>query len=190
MRIGPQLSLPGSPGATTGSISTAGRAAALTSSGRMRPRVPLPDTWRRSTPSSRATLRAEGPAGIGSDCTGGAPGAGSMVAGLAAGTGSSAVDSAAGTAAAGVSSPSVSGSIVSSVCPTLIVSPGLTWILRIFPGWGQGSSKTALSVSSSRIPWLPSICWPSLTSNETTSAESTFSPNSGSLNSMVISTLS
>ena len=153
--IGPHWAKSGSSGAV-GSAPAAGAcssrlAVALTSSRRIRPPGPVPDTASMSTPISRARRRTAGVAGIGraldrSPAAGAAGVAGcGGVAGCSGGGGCSGADAAPESGPAG----GAAGSRLAIVSPTLMVSPAFTWIAATTPASGAGTSITALSVSNS-----------------------------------------
>jgi len=81
-------------------------------------------------------------------------------------------------------------STVKMTCPTLSLSPSLTRISPTVPVTDEGTSTTALSVSSSMTGWPSVTLAPGLISRRTRSPLSMFSPSSGSLNSVAIPTLS
>src|SRR5206468_207596 len=98
--------------------------------------------------------------------------------GTGAGAGTAAL--AAGWAGALTSAPST----VKMTWPTLILSPSLTRISCTVPLTDEGTSTTALSVSSSMTDWPALTAAPGATIRRTRSPCSMFSPNSGSLNSI------
>src|SRR5665811_68249 len=117
-------------------VATAGALANLvTSSGRIRPRRPLPFTSRRSMPRSRASFRTEGPAYGMSNGTSGTPGAGA----------GSAPGAVAGAAAGRAAAASVTR--LRMTVPWLTLSPTLTFNSAIMPPSGAGTSIDALSDS-------------------------------------------
>ena len=65
----------------------------------------------------------------------------------------------------------------------MTTSPSFTAISATLPAAGEGTSKAALSVSSSTMACSFSMVSPSDTSSEITSPESTFSEISGSFTS-------
>ncbi len=69
-------------------------------------------------------------------------------------------------------------------CPTLILSPGLTWILDIFPEMVEGMVATAFSFSSSNTAWFGESSSPSFTKRLTTVPESAPSPSGGNFKSI------
>ena len=84
---------------------------------------------------------------------------------------------------------SVEGSsTVSTTAPTLTLSPFLILRSLTTPATDEGTSIVALSVSSSRTGWSIAIVSPTLTSTRVTSPPATFSPSSGTLNSVNLST--
>ena len=160
---------------------------ALMSSPTMRPFRPVPFTKPKSTPNSRASLRADGPAWalanaasftgvLPNAATGGAAGAGAET-GAAAGAGAAAAfgASAAGAGAA-AAEPAVSTSIIGAPSDTL--SPTFTSTALTTPAAVQGTSMVALSVSSVISVSSTATVSPTLTS---TAMMSTFSwpPMSG-----------
>ena len=168
---------------------------------------PLPVTRDRSTPSSRASRRTDGPAGstavataartdTGSGSDSNAAGAAVRwpfsTTGAAARTGSNTGCGAgsaaglAGAAAAGLGAASTIEPSSTRVSPTLTVSPFLTNPFSTKPPGGQGTSITALSVSTSSRGWPGFTTSPSETKTVTTSPEAMFSPRSGSLNSVAM----
>ena len=74
-------------------------------------------------------------------------------------------------------------SSVKMTCPTFIFSPSLTLTSFTTPLTDDGTSTTALSVSSSITGWPSETRAPGETIRRTRSPESMFSPSSGSLNS-------
>ncbi len=136
----------------------------------MRPFGPLPATWVRSTPSSRANLRTDGDAcgrlpgaalsaGSGrapisvwkacdfaSAATAGA-GAGTAAAGAGAGAGAGAALAQPGSLSAGAGAPA-SASSTSSSAPSATLSPSLTFISFTTPAADDGISIDALSLST------------------------------------------
>src|SRR6185503_10989945 len=189
-------------------------ACSLTSSCVIRPLGPAPSTSLILTPISRASRLTAGdagaarPSGLGADgagvdsavCRAGigttrgelgaatgcdaAAGAGSGAgAGLAASAGAAA---AAAGADAGAPSPFPEGaSTVSTTAPTLTLSPFLTRISLTTPATEDGTSIVALSVSSSSTGCSRAIVSPTFTSTLVTSPVATFSPSSGTLNSVI-----
>jgi hypothetical protein len=77
-------------------------------------------------------------------------------------------------------------STVKMTWPTRSLSPSLTRTSPIVPVTDEGTSTTALSVSSSITVSPSAIAAPGLTSKRTRSPLSMFSPSSGSLNSVAI----
>src|SRR5215468_2023771 len=78
-------------------------------------------------------------------------------------------------------------STVKMTCPTLSLSPSLTRISCTTPLTEEGTSITALSVSSSMTGWPSFTSAPGEIMSRTRSPCSMFSPNSGSLNSVTVS---
>ena len=135
----------------------------------IRPDGPLPETRARSTPSSRASLRTAGPAGLivslGEALFVASPFATATAAdALAAGAGTGCSTTAGslgftvgvgGSGSAGFSTGGAAAGCAaeppseSNACPTFTVSPFLTSTSCITPPGGQGTSITALSVSTS-----------------------------------------
>ena len=93
------------------------------------------------------------------------------------------------TARAGASSgaPPEGPSTVRMTWPTAAESPSATMISAMVPLTEEGTSMTALSVSSSMTGWSSTRESPTETRRLMTSPASTFSPRSGSLNSVAIS---
>ena len=129
---------------------------ALMSSPTMRPFRPVPFTKPKSTPNSRASLRADGPAWalanaasftgvLPNAATGAAAGAGAET-GAAAGAGAAAAFGASATGAGAAAEPAVSTSIIGAPSDTL--SPTFTSTAFTTPAAVQGTSIVALSVSS------------------------------------------
>ena len=155
----------------------------------IRPPGPVPWTCAISTPISRARRRVDGAAGTGSSVdvsvgvgaggassTTGATACGIGVgAGSTAGTGAGGASSATGAAAAAVSTARMG-------CPTAMVSPCWTRISVTVPSTEEGTSMTALSVSSSMTVWSSARRSPTSTRMRITSPLSMFSPKSGSAN--------
>ena len=174
---------------------------ALTSSAVIRPLSPVPVTRARSTPSSRANRRTEGPACArekpGSSMTGdaAASAAGGVTAvaagrgvvaaaaaggaGLAAGAGFSAGAAFAAADAAVVAAGSPApGSTTAITSPFETRSPRLILSSRIVPLAGEGTSKVAFSVSSVINGASVATVSPTLTMTSITST-SLKSPRSG-----------
>ena len=72
--------------------------------------------------------------------------------------------------------------ITASACPTCTVSPFLTSTSATRPPGAQGTSITALSVSTSSSDWPGASTSPADTNTLTTSPDAMFSPKSGRLN--------
>ena len=132
---------------------------ALTSSPVMRPLRPEPDTWPKSTPNSRASLRVDGPAwALAKLCSliGVAPkgacgvvlvaAAGAGAAAGAAGVGAGVLLAAAGAAGAAAVAPLLATSTIRLPSDTL--SPTLMCTAVTVPAAVAGTSMVALSVSS------------------------------------------
>src|SRR4029077_11378916 len=133
-----------------------------TSPGRIRPRRPLPLTWRKSMPRSRASLRTDGPpyrmsnAASGtlraanaegmSNAASGALGAAS--AGVGAAAGSAAAGDGAGGGAGRACAATASVTSVRMTAPSLTRSPSLTFKSATTPPSGDGTSIEALSDSN------------------------------------------
>ena len=136
---------------------------ALTSSIEILPPGPEPWTCAISTPISRARRRVDGAAGTGPSVGAGAGGASSTTGtaacscGIGAGAGSSAGAGAGGASstAGDVSSTAETSAASTSRmgCPTAMVSPCWTRISVTVPSMEEGTSMTALSVSSSITVW-------------------------------------
>src|SRR5262249_34099584 len=77
-------------------------------------------------------------------------------------------------------------STVKMTCPTLSLSPSLTRISFTTPLTDEGTSMTALSVSSSMTGWPSFTSAPGAIIRRTKSPCSMFSPSSGSLNSVTV----
>ncbi len=75
-------------------------------------------------------------------------------------------------------------SSVKITCPTLIFSPSLTLMSLTMPLTDDGTSTTALSVSSSMTGWPSETLVPGAIIRRTRSPWEMFSPSSGSLNSL------
>ena len=106
-------------------------------------------------------------------------------AGCGAGTVASACVSGAGDGAAGGAAAADVSTLIMA-CPTATVSPCCTRISVTVPLIEEGTSITALSVSSSMTGWSSTSVSPTATSTLTTSPFSIFSPKSGSANSIGI----
>ena len=160
---------------------------ALTSSMEIRPPGPVPWTCAISTPISRARRRVDGAAGTGSSVDVsvgvGAGGASSTTGATACGIGVGA-GSTAGTGAGGASSATGAAAVSTARmgCPTAMVSPCWTRISVTVPSTEEGTSMTALSVSSSMTVWSSARRSPTSTRMRITSPLSMFSPKSGSAN--------
>src|SRR3954447_11231024 len=180
-------------------VPPAPRRKALRSSWEMRPAGPLPLTWRRSTPASRARRRTAGEAiglaiagrgkegGTASARTtgfGGAVGRGAF----SATAGSAFFGSRGGSAAAaglGVATtsslPAPATSRRTSAAPTASTLPTSPPRATTVPATGDGISTVALSVMTAARTWSSSTDWPISTCHSTISASATPSPTSGSL---------
>src|SRR6185503_12441418 len=109
--------------------------------------------------------------------------------GLASGGGS--LLASAGLAAAALPAPlpaAAASSTVKITAPTCTLSPFLTLISLTTPATDDGTSIVALSVSSSMTGCSILTVSPTLTSTLATSPEATFSPSSGTLNSVTYDT--
>ena len=85
-----------------------------------------------------------------------------------------------------VAAASLPFSTVKMTCPTRNLSPSFTRTSPIVPVTDEGTSTTALSVSSSITGSPSAMLPPGLIIKRTRSPLSIFSPNSGSLNSVAI----
>ncbi len=97
-------------------------------------------------------------------------------------TGSVSARSLAGADAGAVAAPAPS--ITRTAWPTVTVAPSFTRMRPTTPAWGQGSSTTALSVSSSITIWPAESVSPSLTRISANVSRGDPSPRFGSLNSI------
>src|SRR5882757_6896431 len=174
------------------------RRKASRSSWAMRPAGPVPRTWRRSTPASRARRRTAGEAigfspgarggPIGARVTGGG-GADGTAAGWGAGVGIGAAGFSTGACAAAASRgaaatsslPSPATSSRTSSAPTARTLPTSAPSATTVPATGDGISTVALSVITAAKSWSSSTDWPTSTCHSTISASATPSPTSGSL---------
>jgi hypothetical protein len=180
----------------------------------MRPAGPLPATALMSTPISRARRRTAGEAAAGISSTRGARarsgGGARRLAGCRGGidtTLASAFGSGLGSALgsgwlpraapwpaaargglAGTVPAAPPSSTVKITAPTCTLSPFLTLISLTTPATDDGTSIVALSVSSSMTGCSFLTVSPTLTSTLATSPEATFSPSSGTLNSVTYDT--
>src|SRR5690349_11816429 len=122
-------------------------------------------------------------AGAGADACAGAASGAAFAAGGAGAAGAGCGDGAA--CAAGAPPPFEDGaSTVRITAPTFTLSPRLTLISLTTPATDDGTSIVALSVSSSSTGCSFLIVSPTLTSTRVTSPVATFSPSSGTLNSV------
>src|SRR5580700_5329739 len=133
-------------------------------------------------PEMVARDEAGAEAGGAGGCAGGDDTAGAS---CEAGAGAAAAALAADSAGALTSAPST----VNMTWPTLILSPSFTRISCTVPLTDEGTSTTALSVSSSMTDWPALTVAPGATMRRTRSPCSMFSPSSGSLNSITASVL-
>src|SRR5271169_817332 len=135
------------------------------------------------SPSS-GNLKSVAPLGAGAGAAEAAGRASAWAGGFVTGAGSS------GAFAAGALGSSVFTlapapfSTVKMTCPTFTFCPSLTRISLTVPLTEDGTSTTALSVSSSMTGWPSETLAPSETISRTRSPCSMFSPSSGSLNSV------
>src|SRR5262245_25018685 len=184
-------------------IITSRLAWAFTSSIEIRPSSPEPITSAMSTPSSRAMRRTDGAAGAAGPLDSGSTeiertpreisttfsrswgtGRGASAGGGGGGGGAAADWAGCSTLAGGAGAAEAPSSTLRIVCPTVTLSPALTLISLTWPATEDGTSIVALSVSSSRTGCSCLIVSPTLTSTRVTSPVATFSPNSGTLNSV------
>src|SRR5947207_1030380 len=173
----------GARGATAAGL-VAPATAARTSSSVTRPPDPLPETARRSTPSSRASRRVAGVAGTGPSVTRAA--GGGVARAPAAGVAWRARPSVGAVFVPGVADASPNET---RTCPTFTVWPACTWILSTRPLIGDGISTCALSVSTSSRGASSRMSSPSWTSTLTISASVSPSPRSGSRKSRAIAVI-
>src|SRR5580658_516104 len=153
----------------------------------IRPPGPEPVTFDRSIPRSLANRRRYGDAttrpaaGVPEAGGGGvAEGGGGPFGGAGAAEVAGAGDFAEGAV------PPGSGSMVTSIPPTLTFSPTCAWILAMTPFFGEEISTFALSVSTLTRGASSAIGSPSFTNHWTTSPSATPSPMSGRRNSKTI----
>src|SRR5436190_2492726 len=173
------------------------RTKASRSSWPIRPAGPVPRTWRRSTPASRARRRTAGDAsGFSPGGRGGPTGARLAGASGAVGTlgaedrGTAAITGAVGRSAGGGASrgaattsslPSPATSRRTSSAPTATTPPTSAPSATTVPATGDGISTVALSVMTAARSWSSNTDWPTSTCHSTSSASATPSPTSGSL---------
>jgi len=157
----------------------------------MRSFGPVPFTFERSTPSSRANARTEGEACArlkASVSTGAAAGVGAEGAAAGAGFSSATRGAAAGagadgaSAAAGAAAPLADN--VRSTLPSLTLSPTFTFSACTVPADGEGTSIVALSDSSVTSGSSALTASPALT-NTSMIGTSLKSPMSGTLTSVL-----
>ena len=67
-----------------------------------------------------------------------------------------------------------------------MVAPGSPYSLETTPANGDGSSTSALAVSTSAITWLSATVSPTATRHDTSSDSVSPSPRSGSLKSLTV----
>mmetsp|Transcript_37670 Transcript_37670/g.66236 ORF Transcript_37670/g.66236 Transcript_37670/m.66236 type:complete len:316 (+) Transcript_37670:580-1527(+) len=180
----------GAPGAAAfaGAASLGGAAAAATaartSSGKTRPKAPVPFTVFKSMPFSRAIPRTFGVASTPGALVppgAAAAGTGTGVATTGAATATGAGAAGAGAAGAGAAAePAVSMS--KRTAPTLAVVPTWEWTFTILPVCGLVSSTEALSLSTEQRLSISFTMSPSFTNNSVTVTSAIPSPMSASLN--------
>ena len=166
----------------------AGRAAAaaITSRSMTRPPGPVPGRADASIPSAAARLRARGEAGASAACAWPAPAAGAICATGAALPCATGLAGAAGFSGAGATSPPAAATAAfqsSPACPITAMgastgtsSPSGLRILRSTPAEPAGTSKVALSVSTSQTAWSAATDCPSAAFQPTMTQDSTVFP--------------
>ncbi len=183
-------SAPGERAASPGAAGACPDNAAAKSSRVIRPAGPLPATFARSMPASRARRRVAGeamtrpPPEAGGAAFGAVPWpllrgavAATVAAAVTAGAPAGGAAGAAGDSAA--AAESVSNTISSE--PTLTISPGAPLTVSTRPVTGAGTSTAALSVITSAMSWSSLTRSPTLTCQATISASTVPSPRSGIL---------
>ena len=143
------------------------------SSGVMLPCGPLPRIVCRSIPRSRASRRTRGVALTST----------LFAASIAAGASSVSGRTPTMPACCGRTCGAASSQTVIRMSPTRMISPSRPWRPQTVPPWGEGTSTTALSVSTSATTWCSLTASPSATSHLRSSTSAIPSPRSGSLNS-------
>ena len=167
----------------------------------MRPAGPVPRTWRRSMPASRARRRTAGEASgfspggrggpSGARATGAAARRRRRLGGLRAGGDGRCAAAAPAAAAAGRRCFARRGRHfgialardlqATSSAPTASTLPTSPPSATTLPATGEGISTVALSVMTAARSWSSSTDWPTSTCHSTSSASATPSPTSGSL---------
>jgi len=171
-------------------VETAGRPAARTSSLRMRPPTPVPDTRARSTPCSAASLRtmgvtyasvfdaAAGRGGTGEDTGAETTGAATGADGAGVATGAETTGAAGGGVAGAAEAPDVLP-ISAKRAPTGTVESTGTSIARTVPETGEGISVSTLSVETSKSASSTFTVSPTFLSQRVTVPSVTLSPSAG-----------
>ena len=142
----------------------------------------------RTNSEAEAEVATAGGACAGADCAGAAAGGAFAAGGVCAtgGAGGSAGLGSAGALASAAFADPRRFPRVKMTWPTLSLSPSFTRISFIVPLTEEGTSTTALSVSSSITGWPSVTLAPGEIISRTKSPCSIFSPSSGSLNSVTI----